>query len=136
MCIRDSNIIRRNGAWLATAADGTTTFVDPDAPTDATYIIRNRPVGGGFVDHECVQIADFTPPPPPPPPAPVGCTITIDGQGVTLTWDFDDRAIVRKNGNWLATVSAGQSFTDPNGTAADTYLLRTWPAGGMIDHPC
>ena len=130
--LQDRNIIRRNGAWRATAADGETTFVDTNAPTDATYVIRNRPAGGGFVDYECVQSGDVALPPPPI----AGCTITIDGQGATLTWGFDDRAIIRKNGNWLATVSVGQTFTDPNGTAADSYLLRTWPAGGMVDYTC
>ena len=131
----DRNIIRRNGNWRATAADGVTTFVDTDAPTDATYIIRNRPVGGGFADHECVQVGDFAPPPPPPPPI-EGCTVTIDAQGVTLTWDFGGTVNVLRNGGWVVNIRDGQIFSDPTGTAADSYVLRTRPRGQIVDHTC
>ena len=126
------NFLRLNDRWLASPAVGATSFVHFNAPADSTYVVRNRPAGGGFVDYECVQSGDVAPPPPPI----AGCTITIDGQGATLTWDFDDRAIVRKNGTWLATVSVGQIFTDPVGTVADSYVLRTWPPGGMVDYDC
>ena len=41
----DGHIIRRNGVWMSTEPEGTTTFTDINAPANATYIIRDRQAG-------------------------------------------------------------------------------------------
>ncbi len=46
------HIIRRNGDWLATAGRGVDTFVDDDAPNNASYLIRTRD-GNSVVDTTC-----------------------------------------------------------------------------------
>ena len=41
----DGHIIRRNGDWLSTEPDGTTSFTDINAPANATYVIRDIQTG-------------------------------------------------------------------------------------------
>ena len=127
-----TNIVRRNGAWLATTPNGATNYTDTTPTADSTYLIRNRPAAGGVFDHECELNGEITPPPPPI----VGCTATATADGVTLSWDFDGQAIVRKNGNWLTTVTGTQNFTDTSGMAADSYLIRSYATGTRVDHNC
>ena len=51
----DGSIIRRNGDWLATESNGTTTFTDTSAPANAAYLIRDWPAGAvNPVDAHCV----------------------------------------------------------------------------------
>lgn len=120
-------IIRRDGFWLATPPANATTFLDTNPSAQPTYLIRTRP-DGTVVDTTCELQGDL-------PVNPV-CTITT-GAGVELNWTVDGTVNLRKNGNWLATVQNGQSFSDAAGTAADTYLVRVHPAGGgVIDHEC
>ena len=47
-----TDVIRRNGRWLATPSRGTSTYVDQNAPSGATYLIRTR-INGGIVDNPC-----------------------------------------------------------------------------------
>ena len=126
------NIVRRNGSWLATSALGETSFTDSNPPQGSTYVIRNRADDGTVVDHDCdLGGAEIT------PPAPItGCIATTDATGVTLTWDFGGQAILRKNGAWLTTVSDVQTFTDTLGTANDSYIIRSWATGQLVDHTC
>ena len=126
-----TSIIRRSGAWLANAPEGTLSYTDTNPPVDSTYLIRNRPIDGGVVDHECQLDGEILPPQPT-----VGCTSTVTADGATLSWDFDGQAIVRKNGNWLTTVSNSQTFTDTTGSAADSYVIRSRVTGATIDHSC
>ena len=63
-----TDVVRRNGSWLTTPSPGTSTYVDQNAPSGASYLIRTRS-NGGTTDHPC---AGSAPPPPPPPPTGVG----------------------------------------------------------------
>ena len=45
-----TDVIRRNGSWLATPTPGTSNYVDQNAPSDASYLIRTN---GGTVDNPC-----------------------------------------------------------------------------------
>ena len=127
------DIVRRDGAWLATPESNATSFEDLNAPVDATYVIRNRAADGTFTDYECVLDGEVS----PPVPVPVnGCVAAAGPGGVTLTWDVPDDAVIRKNGAWLTTLRGPQTFTDPTGTAADSYVLRSRATGVPVDFPC
>ena len=127
------DVVRRDGAWLATPESNATSFEDLNAPVDATYVIRNRAAGGTFTDYECVLDGEVS----PPVPVPVnGCVAAAGPGGVTLTWDVPGDAVIRKNGAWLTTLRGPQTFTDPTGTAADSYVLRSRATGVPVDFPC
>ena len=65
------------------------------------------------------------------------CQVTLTADGAVIDWTVeDDRYILCKNGNWLATVTNAQTFTDPNTADGDTYLLRIRQGGINIDHNC
>ena len=48
-----TEVVRRNGNWVATAAGGTTTYVATVGTVDDDWVIRRRP-GGVVVDETCV----------------------------------------------------------------------------------
>ena len=48
-----TDIVRRDGSWLATVARNTGTYVDSAAPSGASYIIRAW-TGSSSVDIACV----------------------------------------------------------------------------------
>ena len=130
------DIVRRNGSWLATPPSGAGTYVDQNAPSGASYLIRTW-TSAGSADHPCTG-SDPPPPPPPPPPTSVDCTVSWSGSTATLTWNATDgRDIVRRNGSWLATPPSGAgTYVDQNAPSGASYLIRTWTSAGSADHPC
>lgn len=131
------DVIRRNGSWLATTSNGTSSYVDENAPDDASYLIRVNP---GKVDHPCSETGPPPPEPPPPEPPPVpGCLLVVDGSSATLTWTpLGGTDVVRRDGRWLATPGADVGiYVDDNPPADADYLIRQWvPGGGRIDIGC
>ena len=94
--------------------------------------MRNRPDGGAAVDYECELDGVIAPPVPI-----AGCTSTVTAEGVELEWGATDLAVVRKNGNWHATVNNGtQMHLDQSGTPADSYLVRSYMTGTPVDYLC
>ena len=47
------HIIRRNGNWIATPGEGSSSYTDLSAPANATYLVRTRS-GASVTDRECV----------------------------------------------------------------------------------
>ena len=115
--------VRRNGSWLTTLANGTTSYVDRNAPAGATYMIR----GGGVTSRTCTEGG-----------AAPDCAVSRDGNTVRLTWDDEGgRHVIRRNGSWLATLGKGvDTFVDRNAPNGATYELRTHTGQGRIDTPC
>ncbi len=63
------HIVRRNGSWLASPGSGVDTYLDTNAPADATYLIRTW-LDTESTDTDCVEGEPPPPDPPPPPPDP------------------------------------------------------------------
>ncbi len=117
-------VVRRNGSWLTTLTNGTTSYVDRNAPAGATYVIR----GGGVTTRTCAEGDGNTP----------DCAVNRDGNTVRLEWTDDGgRHVIRRDGKWLATLGRGvDSFVDRNAPNGATYELRTHTGQGRIDTPC
>ena len=132
----DGHIIRRNGDWLSTEPDGTTTFTDINAPANATYIIRDSQAGIR-VDTSCeFSIPTPEPEPTPEPPANVCTAVRTATSTVTLDWNVDGY-IIRRNGDWLTTEPDGTTtFTDTSAPANATYLIRDFSTGSRRDTSC
>ena len=120
----DGSIIRRNGGWLSTEPNGTTTFTDTNAPANATYLIRDFQAGRP-VDSLC----EFDPNAPVNP-----CVVTFNANRANFVFGVPGTINLRKNGNWLATTTG--TYIDSGGTVADTYIARTRNAGRVIDYAC
>jgi hypothetical protein len=129
-----TEVVRRNGAWLATPPKNAGTYTDTNSPPDSTYLIRTW-TGAGRVDTPCVE---SSPPPPPPPPPVSGCLATVDGATVVLTWtDNGGTYVVRRDGRWLATVGKGvDHYVDASPSVDPTYLIREWTGDVRTDIPC
>jgi hypothetical protein len=125
----DGNIIRRNGSWLTTEPNGTTTFTDTSAPANATYLIRDYSTGS-----RRDTLCEFTTPTPEPEPPANECVVTFNANGANFVFGVPGTIQLRRNGNWLA--SASGSYVDSAGTSADTYIARTRNAGTVIDYTC
>lgn len=145
-----TDVIRRNGVWLATPPAGTSSYVDTSAPAGAIYLVRAW-VGGTRVDTTCTDGSGSTttttpttttPTTQPPTTTTVpsdGCQATRTGNSTTvLTWvDGGGTHVVRRNGSWLATPGSGvATYTDNSSPAGATYELRSWVNGNRIDTPC
>ena len=128
-----TDVVRRDGRWLATPPRGTNSFVDQNAPSGASYLIRTN---GGTVDNPCTGSAP--PPPPPPPPPGDGCNVERNGATVTLTWNpLGGTDVVRRNGSWLATVPRNVgTYVDSNAPSGASYIVRAWPSTGRVDIAC
>jgi len=128
-----TDVIRRNGSWLTTPPRGTGNYVDQNAPSGASYLIRTN---GGTVDNPCTGSAP--PPPPPPPPPGDGCSVDRNGATVTLTWNpLGGTDVVRRNGSWLATVPRNVgTYVDTNAPSGASYIVRAWPSTGRVDITC
>ena len=125
----DGHIIRRNGDWLTTEPNGTTTFTDTSAPANATYLIRDFSTGSRR-DTSCEFV---TPTPTPTPPA-NECVVTFDATGANFVFGVPGVIQLRRNGDWLAATT--ETYIDSAGTVVDTYIARTRNAGTVIDYTC
>ena len=118
-------VVRRNGKWVETL-DARTTVVA--GSLDDTFVIRRR-VNDNVIDVTCTTDgADVAP-----------CTATVVGDAVRLDFaaiEGISRRAVRVNGSWLATLEGVTTFTDPNGDAADSYVVRHRVGAERIDIPC
>ncbi len=154
----DELAIRRNGTWHASPPIDELVFTEfaafgggwvtqwnfpHDLETDGSLLTRMSVDGGPRLELQCtegapiVAVPPLAPPPIPvdPDPGPASCTVTTR----LVEWDVpvDDRVIVRRNGSWAHTASAGTlSWTDPQGTANDTYLIRFVEHGERRDVTC
>ena len=115
-------IVRRNGKWVTTLSRGTTSYVDRNALTGATYLIRTS----GQADRSCTAGEA------------AGCSLSREGNTVTLRWTDDGgRHIIRRNGSWLTTAGAGvDSYVDRNAPAGATYVVKTRGNGDVVDTRC
>ena len=64
--------------------------------------------------------------------------MTFNNQGAVLNWiATDDRTQVRRDGRRLDVATRESTYTDPAGTAANSYLLRIRVGGqDTVDFPC
>ena len=131
-----NDIVRRNGAWLATPPKNTSTYTDTNSTPGASYLIRMS-IGGTAVDVQCVESSPPPPPPPPPPPG-SGCVATPAGGTIVLTWaDTGGSYVIRRNGSWLANAGTGVArYVDTSPPAGATYVVREWKGAVSVDIPC
>jgi len=123
-----THVIRRNDRWVATV-NALTNFTDDRNNGD--YLLR-RNVDGVVTDIPCTDITPTPEPEPAPAPAPTppegdfpACTVTVTNQGATLNWiATDDRTQIRRDGLRLDFATGDSTYTDPDGTAANSYVLR------------
>ena len=81
------------------------------------------------------------PPPPPPPPGADSCTVTAVAGGFQLDWHIEDadpsRVHIRRDGQWVTTLSPpGTTYTDFNGPAVASYIVRYRDNGVVTDITC
>ena len=123
-----TDVIRRNGDWLATPPRGTSTYTDTNAPDTANYIIRIRD-GVTPTDFVCTAGGGNAPSPTPVAAPGVGeCFVTRSGNDNVISWgDGGGVHVLRVNGNWLSTPGSGSStFTHVGGAAGASYQLITY----------
>ena len=121
--------IRRNGSWLVTITDGSTTSMQPGSVDDIWQIRYTD--NGVKVTVPCAVDDD------PPPNGP--CTVSSLDGGVRIEWDEIagvTKYQVRANGGWLATVEGATSYDDPTGSLASNYVIRYRNGGGAVDLTC
>ena len=150
------DVIRRDGAWLATPPDNSTTYVDQNAPANADYIIRTW-LPTTRVDIPCTastggttttQPATTTTQPGTTTTQPgttttttapaAGCQVTREGNGNRITWvDDGGTHVLRRDGSWLDTPGSGvDTYLDTPASSSARYELRSWAGGARIDTPC
>jgi hypothetical protein len=124
-----TEVVRRNGSWLATPPKNAGTYTDTNAPSGASYLIRTW-TSAGAVDTGCVEGGA------PPPGS--GCSVTSTGGTRVLTWvDDGGTYVVRRDGRWLATVGKGvDRYVDTSPPSSPTYLIRAWHGNVSTDLPC
>ncbi len=128
-----TEIIRRNGRYLASPPEGITEWVDgqPPAGQTTTYELRVWE-HSSFQDVPCgsVTIEDD--------PQSVVCSVTVAGAVAAVVWsDSPETEIVRRNGAWRATPSASATaFNESLSPGTYNYTLRTWQSGTFTDTPC
>ena len=125
--------VRRDGSWVAT--DDILSYTDSNlADGTYSYLIRYR-VAGEVIDEPC-NPASVTIDNDEPADGLV-CETTVGAGGVTIEWNDigEDTHQVRKNGSWIAE-TAGTSYVDATGTAADTYQIRYRTAGVTTTVDC
>ena len=125
------HVVRRNGSYLADAGRNVSTWIDRNAPAGARYELRTWD-DGVRTDRVCTDGGS-----PDSPPGD-GCSLERAGSTVTIRWvDEGGSHIVRRNGNWLASLGSGVStYVDRPAPAGATYEVRTWLDGRRIDRRC
>ncbi|MCB0992833.1 MAG: alkaline phosphatase family protein [Acidimicrobiales bacterium] len=123
-------VVRRDGAWLASPDLGATSYLDTQAPAQASYSVRYWNDAEVSVDIDCVE-ADAGAGGPT-------CSAVRDGSVVTIRWDVQAGSnVVRRDGRWLATPPAGAaSFTDTAAPPGADYAIRVWTTAGSTDIAC
>lgn len=109
-------------------------WVDSSAESLAAYQgLIDDPIFGG----------DGPPPPPPDGDPPFeGCLAELTDPDVGIVQltlaDYQGTEVIRRNGNYLASIETGQNFfTDDSPVLGENvYTLRVWDAGGFIDFDC
>ncbi len=125
-----TEIVRRNGAWRATPPASATEFSESLSPGTYDYTLRTWQ-SGTFTDTPC-GVADVQGQTPQ-------CTVVAQGTAATVEWQgFAGRVIVRRNGIWRATPSAGATTFNDTGLSPGTfsYTIREWTAGTFNDTEC
>lgn len=120
--------VRRNGSWVGTVNDGSTTFVSNGSVGD-TWVIRYR-TAGETITMGCVSGQT---------PADGACVVAANGGGVSIDWDDiagDPTYQVRRNGKWLAAVTGRTRYDHSGGTLNATYTVRYRQNGATTDIAC
>ncbi len=114
--------------WVATAAPGSTSYVDGDGDVSYGYYIRRSGV------NEICEIGDT------PPPVGPTCQVTENaGGGVFVDWDDvpgENRYAFRVNGGWIQTVQNASELVYGPGSLADSYVIRYNVGNGPQSIPC
>ncbi len=92
-------------------------FTSSSPSTDAFSTFANDPRFGGNG-----PVA-----PPPPPPAP-DCVATVTGNGIRLDWSEPGTPVIRRNGAWVTTLTAGTTTyfdaSPPQGASYEVIVHR------------
>ena len=146
-------VLRRDGAWLASPGRDVTSYVDVGASADAVYEVRTW-AGGVRADLPCTPAADPVTTTTTAPTTtttttvptttsttttvvptttstttttvapPVGCVSTRVGDDNVVTWTDDGGLhVMRRDGSWLATPGEG----------VDTFVDVGGPAGASYE---
>ncbi len=137
------HIVRRNGSWLASPGSGVDTYVDTNAPADATYLIRTW-LDTESTDTDCVEGEPPPPDPPPPPPDPPPPAevervihISIDGlrsDHVTATLMPELTTLITQSAATLnARTDADSTQTLPMHASQFTSRPVNGPSGHLVD---
>ena len=131
------NVVR-NGSWVGSRQGQQ--LVDTNADVNGTYSLRVRDAGV-LTEYSCEttnpgRVIDT------PTPAIGGaqfCTVrTLTGGGVEYSWEDIglNNYNIRKNGQWIATVSNGTSYIDSSATGNEVYEVRVRINGVTDDRTC
>ena len=130
----NTEVIRRNGAWIANVT-GQETHTDTPGPGEHAYELRVFG-GGTTTDIACgtspIVIEDAV-------PVTIECTATLNGNNVELVFSANDASNqgIRRNGAWIGNVTGETTFTDTPPAAGDyTYELRMFQGGQATDVAC
>lgn len=121
--------VRRNGSWVATVTDGSTTFVSTEGSVGDAWTIRYR------TDGETITVGCVAGQPQADDP----CVVTAIDGGMAIDWDDiagDPTYQVRRNGKWLAAVSGRSHYDHSGGTLGATYTIRYRQNGAITDIAC
>lgn len=121
--------VRRNGSWVATVSDGSTSLNAAGSLND-TWTMRYRD-GGVTITVPCSAGGQ------PPPDAP--CTVTQVGGGVLVDWDRIpgvDTYQLRRNGNWFQTVTDSSQLTVAGGAPDEVFTVRYRENGATTNISC
>ena len=127
----NSYIVRRNDSYLANVGNNLS-YTDPAGGANDTWIIRSR-MNGVTTNTTCETDGN-------PPPAD-GCTATVAGGQITLTWTAfngeNDDYKIKVNGVTEASVSSAGPLTWTDAfDAAATYAIRSNEGGVKVTVPC
>jgi hypothetical protein len=127
----DEYIVRRNGSYLANVGNDLA-YTDPGGDANDTWIIRSR-MNGATTNTTCS--ADGNPPPAD------GCTRSVNGGQITLTWSAfngeNDDYKIKVNGTTTASVSSAGALTWTGPFDANvTYAIRSNEGGVKVTVDC
>ena len=120
--------IRVDDAWRASVNPGVERY---EAPNEGTqWMIRYRPPGQTITVNCDVVDAGPAPTPAPAPGVPaLACSVTTNGNQVTISWNAADweRVAIRRDGIFVVNpLRTATSFIDTAGFATATYSVRTF----------
>lgn len=122
--------IRRNGSWVATVSDGSTSLTTTTGSINDTWTMIYRD-GGAAIAVPCTAGGQ--------PPADGPCTVTATGGGVLVDWD-DIAGVstyqVRRGGRWLQTVTGSSQLAIAGGALNDAHTVRYRQNGAITDLLC